>query len=740
MYVLAILLVIKLTNVYNRQLTDNVTTLYLEVPRVNKMTTLPSATTKADSGEAKTKPAGCASSSTDADPAFTIGSSVLVGGVKPGRLRYIGGVHFVAGHWCGVELDDADGLHDGVVDGVRYFTCRDGHGIFAPRHRVLLRTRGRSSALPASPDVRLRTLRKPTTNVPAAGVEDGDVDRLNDVRVSSPRHRHQASLDGRDLDFSSALKSGSGRAQSAILTEDDEPSATTDSSRKRSSLVTGRLVPSNTPKSSPKRVTFFDEIINSKERGIPSIITDVAGTDRRQRGQADVDDDDYQVVTSEVRNDNRTSVTLALDLDEGSPSRKTLRTDANRAYVDSDLDSRRLDLDVGNMLTTNEELSLSSDSIEANEIDNDFAAYGLASVAKKSGSAQNETSQAAASKSPKTRIDAALSDLEFMAGHRRNRSLDFNNESQNSGLVYVKGDGGAQSATSSAARASFELARTALTQYADLVRAAQESTAVRRSWTPPAVRRSLPTPTTTSSTAPHRRAAFEYEPSAAPEKDRGSDGRLERSPEPAALDGGSGSGSADEVDFETFDGEELDSIGDAMIDSIDGSSVQSEDSIAMLPHLSDVDDDDDVVDVKGDRVLRVVFETATSDQLTSTSRDHDNGNVVELKLNERTASGENNSNNDVDNVNLLNELNDAVTCRQQLALTDSLPMCAEISNVDRTGGQCLVVGIVDSNHAAQTMTTTIANDIDCFLRQSTAIRDERPMSLISSSSSTDTGE
>jgi len=679
---------------------------------------------KAVSVDAKSKP-GCPTSSTDTDPAFTLGSSVLVGGVKPGRLRYIGGVHFVAGQWCGVELDDADGLHDGVVDGVRYFTCRDGHGIFAPRHRVVLRSYGRSSALPGSPDVRMRGLRKPTANVPTSSAEDGDVDRMNDDRVSSPRHRHQASLDGRDLDFLSTLKSGSaGRPQSAILTDDDELSASMDLSRKRSSLVTGRIASSNTPRASPKRVTFFDEIINSKERGVPSIRTDLAETDRRQRGHEDVDDS--QVVNSDVK----TAITN--DFDEGSPSRKTSRTDGNRlsyahrAFVDS-----AVDVESANMLTSNEELRLSSDSIEANEIDDDFAAFGLTTVARsKFGVAQNETQQAIASKSPKTRVNEALSDLEFIAG--RHQDTSFTNKSSNSG-AHIKGDV-TQIATSTAARASFELARTALTQYADLVRAAQESTSARRSWTPPAVRRALPTPVTTLSPAAGRRT-FEYEPATPLTKHADADSRPGQSPEPITLDGGSGSGSgsADEVDFETFDGEELDSIGDAMIDSIDGSSVQSEDSIAMLPHLSDVDDDD-LVDDKGNQVTFNEDSVTASDELTSTARDYDNGNALEFELSERTFSVSNNSNVVVD-VNLLNEFNNAVTCRQ-LAFPDT-QTCPEITNVGRSG-ECLVIGISDSH--AETMTTGITNDIDYFLRQSTTIRDERPMSLISSSSSTDTGQ
>lgn len=678
---------------------------------------------KAVSAEAKSKPA-CPTPVADTDPAFTLGASVLVGGVKSGRLRYVGGVHFVAGQWCGIELDDADGLHDGVVDGVRYFTCRDGHGIFAPRQRVTLRPVGQPSALPGSPDVRRRVLRKPMANVLSSSAEDGDVHRL--LAVSSPRHRHQASLDGRDLNFSTMLKSGAGRPQSAVLT-DDEAITTTDSNRKRSSLLTDRVVSSETRRSSPKRVTFFDEIISSKERGVPGARTDVQESDRRRRGHE-----------NDVENDSDARVDTRTDFEEGSPFRKTSRTDGShpaysqRAYVDSDLNSARLDLEIANMLTSDPEISLSNDSIEATEIDDDFAEYGLTSVARtRVGDAQTRTSETLASKSSKTRVDEVLSDLELLAGCQQHTSLDFSNKPSGSGAYFD-----AQSATSSAARASFELARTALTQYADLVRAAQESTAARRSWTPPAVRRVLPTPVASTSTAANSHA-FDHE---APAKEPGDeDGRLRRSPEPVTLDGGSGSGSGagsmDEVDFETFDGEELDSIGDAMIDSIDGSSVQSEDSIAMLPHLSDVDDDDVVesgrsADDKGDQVVTIADSTTAPDETISTTRDQDNGNAVDDQGNERTVSGSNNSNSVVD-VNLLNDFNNAVTCRQ-FAFAET-QTCREISGSEEP----LVIGIADSHSA--TTTTAIAN-IDYFLRHSTIVRDERPMSLISDSSSTDTGE
>ena len=667
----------------------------------------------------ETKP-GC---STDGDPAFTLGACVLVGGVKPGRLRYVGGVHFVGGKWCGIELDDADGLHDGVVDGVRYFTCRDGHGIFAPRHRVSLRPHARWSALPGSPDVRMRALRKPTAiSALSYSAEDGDVDRL--LRVGSPRHGHQASLDM----TSAARAAAAGRPQSALLTDDDLEAPAADPARKRSSLVTGRIVASNTPKASPKKVTFLDEIITGKERGVPCVRTDVHGTDgsphweasaigmdaahvegkvkvghetdqRRPRGLDEYHAENITRVNSEAR----TAVMRVYDLDEGSPSRKTPRTDGHRlweghsAYVHGD----HLDVEVSNMLTADqEELSLSSDSIEANEIDDDFAAYGLASVAR---TRVGDAFQRPACKSPKTRIDKALSDLESFAGIQKSASDDRQTSASISDAVDC------DVATLSATRASFELARTALTQYADLIRAAQESSSVvRRSWTPPAARRTLPVLGSSSAAGHHT------EPAA---KDCGGDDRVRRSPESAAADGGSSSGSVEDVDFETFDGEELDSIGDAMIDSIDGSSVQSEDSIAMLPHLSDVDDDDLVESGRSvNEEDRQTTATDDADELTLRTRDRDNANV-----DEQTVA---NKNDEVD-VNLLNDVNNVVSCRQ-LAFSQTQPF-------PDSGGteESLVVEISDNNVA--TITTGY------ILRQSTTVGDGRPMSLISSTSSTDTG-
>lgn len=51
-----------------------------------------------------------------------LGDKVFVNthkGVVPGRLRYLGMVHFAPGQWAGIELDEPAGKHDGQVAGKR---------------------------------------------------------------------------------------------------------------------------------------------------------------------------------------------------------------------------------------------------------------------------------------------------------------------------------------------------------------------------------------------------------------------------------------------------------------------------------------------------------------------------------------------------------------------------------------------------------------------------------------------
>mmetsp|Transcript_120959 Transcript_120959/g.301835 ORF Transcript_120959/g.301835 Transcript_120959/m.301835 type:complete len:497 (-) Transcript_120959:223-1713(-) len=50
---------------------------------------------------------------------------------KSGTVRFVGPTSFAPGEWIGVELDSADGMHNGIVLGQRYFLCAERHGVFA---------------------------------------------------------------------------------------------------------------------------------------------------------------------------------------------------------------------------------------------------------------------------------------------------------------------------------------------------------------------------------------------------------------------------------------------------------------------------------------------------------------------------------------------------------------------------------------------------------------------------------
>ncbi|CAF4491393.1 unnamed protein product [Rotaria sp. Silwood2] len=74
----------------------------------------------------------------DTKSSFTVGDRVIINGLKSGILRYIGAVKFAQGLFCGVELDEPDGKHDGQVNDIRYFHCKTNCGIFVPHDKVVL--------------------------------------------------------------------------------------------------------------------------------------------------------------------------------------------------------------------------------------------------------------------------------------------------------------------------------------------------------------------------------------------------------------------------------------------------------------------------------------------------------------------------------------------------------------------------------------------------------------------------
>lgn len=54
-----------------------------------------------------------------ADTEFHLNDYVAINNKKRGCIKYIGRVHFAAGLFCGIELDEAEGRHDGQIDEIR---------------------------------------------------------------------------------------------------------------------------------------------------------------------------------------------------------------------------------------------------------------------------------------------------------------------------------------------------------------------------------------------------------------------------------------------------------------------------------------------------------------------------------------------------------------------------------------------------------------------------------------------
>ncbi|XP_013408913.1 CAP-Gly domain-containing linker protein 2 isoform X2 [Lingula anatina] len=58
------------------------------------------------------------------------------GSIYTGMVRYKGPLVTQAGDWVGVALDEPVGTHDGLFKGRRYFSCKDGHGIFTRAQQI----------------------------------------------------------------------------------------------------------------------------------------------------------------------------------------------------------------------------------------------------------------------------------------------------------------------------------------------------------------------------------------------------------------------------------------------------------------------------------------------------------------------------------------------------------------------------------------------------------------------------
>uniref|UniRef100_A0A672LM07 Dynactin subunit 1 n=1 Tax=Sinocyclocheilus grahami TaxID=75366 RepID=A0A672LM07_SINGR len=82
-----------------------------------------------------------------------VGSLVeVIGKGHRGTVAYIGNTLFASGKWVGVILDEPKGKNDGTVQGKRYFTCQENHGIFVRQSQIQLVEDGADTTSPDTPE------------------------------------------------------------------------------------------------------------------------------------------------------------------------------------------------------------------------------------------------------------------------------------------------------------------------------------------------------------------------------------------------------------------------------------------------------------------------------------------------------------------------------------------------------------------------------------------------------------
>ncbi|XP_034432648.1 dynactin subunit 1 isoform X11 [Hippoglossus hippoglossus] len=116
-----------------------------------------------------------------------VGSPVeVIGKGQRGTVAYIGNTLFASGKWVGVILDEGKGKNDGTVQGKRYFTCEENHGIFVRQSQIQVVDDGADTTSPETPEpgtgkvpkreiletpksTKLTTVRRPKPSRPAGG-------------------------------------------------------------------------------------------------------------------------------------------------------------------------------------------------------------------------------------------------------------------------------------------------------------------------------------------------------------------------------------------------------------------------------------------------------------------------------------------------------------------------------------------------------------------------------------------
>ena len=293
----------------------------------------------------------------DTESKFKLGDCVAIGGIKCGVLKFFGTTHFAEGLWCGIELDDPDGKHNGEVDGHQYFSCSSKHGIFAPAQKVELKhdearlnvnsstspssaNSGKETRLP-SPD---KTCRLPQPKSRARSTSPD----VTSIDSSSPAGKKEASPPGTISKLIRPKSATAGRPKSAEtagphVSEGSKPTALKEpsitagkSDAFKSKLIKpsfhGKAVHGSTPGHSEDSNNNQQSAIPQSGISKPRSLLKRPSAGKPQQTEQPTDlgktytiessselDADFPEIVSPSRVDTHTALTLAYDL-EGSGS------------------------------------------------------------------------------------------------------------------------------------------------------------------------------------------------------------------------------------------------------------------------------------------------------------------------------------------------------------------------------------------------------------------------------------
>lgn len=73
----------------------------------------------------------------DGKDEMKVGSRALVKDKNlEGTVRFVGPTLFAPGKWIGIDLDDAKGKNNGLIQGKAYFQCPDNHGLMVRQNQL----------------------------------------------------------------------------------------------------------------------------------------------------------------------------------------------------------------------------------------------------------------------------------------------------------------------------------------------------------------------------------------------------------------------------------------------------------------------------------------------------------------------------------------------------------------------------------------------------------------------------